>query len=473
MASPAAARESCPKRPIARSADRAALATDSWTARPFPRQAGHSPCSDRASARDDHWPTRLRERPHIVTEEEHVTHPLAHTPTSSIEERRAKLVAQAAALQPLLRDLAPRGEEARVLPTEAVSALSEAGVFRLLTPARFGGHQTDLRTLTEVSETLAQGDGSAAWVGMIISVTNWLASLFPDEAQQDVFGADPDARVTGVAAPTGTAEQVEGGWRVTGRWSYNSAAPHATWAAVGALLKDGTGAVVDQALVLIPASELAIEDTWRTAGMRATASNTLIADDVFVPAHRVLSVPAASEGEYPRTADDGALYASAFAPMLLLCLAGPLLGLGRAALDTVVGQAVTKPLSFTVHARQADSVGVQTQVAEAALQLETARLHIYAAVDEVDRAASTQPLDYAARTRIRAQAGYAAQQVLSAVSILLNVHGASAFADASPLQRIWRDVNTAARHAGLVPAVGMEVYGKSLLGIGERVSLMV
>ncbi|MGA4961994.1 acyl-CoA dehydrogenase family protein [Streptomyces pseudogriseolus] len=400
-------------------------------------------------------------------------HPADGTSTPSIEERRAKLVAQAAGLQAVLRAQAARNEQERTVSPKTVEAMTEAGVFRLLTPKRFGGHQTDLRTLTAVSETLGQGDGSAAWTGMIIAVTNWLASLFPDQAQEDVFGADPDARVTGVAAPTGVGEPVEGGWRVTGRWSYNSGAPHATWAAVGVLLQDEAGAVADQALVLIPASDLSIEDTWHTAGMRATASNTLTARSVLVPAHRVLSVPAAAEGAYPRTADDGALYSSAFGPMLTLCLAGPLLGMGRAALDTVVAQAGSKPLSFTVHGRQADSVGVQTQVAEAALQLETARLHLYAAADEVDRSAAEGPLDHATRTRLRAQAGYAAQQVLAAITTLLNVHGAAAFAETSPLQRIWRDAGTAARHAGLVPAVGYEVYGKSLLGIDERVSLMV
>ncbi|MGY1549016.1 acyl-CoA dehydrogenase family protein [Streptomyces sp. MN6] len=400
-------------------------------------------------------------------------HPADGTSTPSIEERRAKLVAQAAGLQAVLRAQAARNEQERTVSPETVEAMTEAGVFRLLTPKRFGGHQTDLRTLTAVSETLGQGDGSAAWTGMIIAVTNWLASLFPDQAQEDVFGADPDARVTGVAAPTGVGEPVEGGWRVTGRWSYNSGAPHATWAAVGVMLQDDAGAVADQALVLIPASDLSIEDTWHTAGMRATASNTLTARSVLVPAHRVLSVPAAAEGAYPRTADDGALYSSAFGPMLTLCLAGPLLGMGRAALDTVVAQAGSKPLSFTVHGRQADSVGVQTQVAEAALQLETARLHLYAAADEVDRSAAEGPLDHATRTRLRAQAGYAAQQVLAAITTLLNVHGAAAFAETSPLQRIWRDAGTAARHAGLVPAVGYEVYGKALLSIDERVSLMV
>ncbi|CAM5464942.1 acyl-CoA dehydrogenase family protein [Streptomyces aurantiogriseus] len=391
----------------------------------------------------------------------------------SKREIRAELVARATALQPLLRDQAARGESERVVPKEVVDALAEAGVFRLLTPKRHGGHETDLRTLTEVSQALGAGDGSAAWVGMIISVTNWLACLFPDKAQEEVFGADPDARVTGVAAPTGMGERVPGGWRVSGRWSYNSGAPYATWAAVGVLLKDDSGAVTDQGLVLIPACDLTIEDTWHTAGMKATASNTLIGQDVFVPEHRVLSVPAAAEGAYPRSHRDEDLYGSTFGPMLLLCLVGPLLGLGEAALDLVVKAAAAKPLSFTVHGRQADSVGVQMQVAEAAIKLETARLHTYRAVTEVDQAAASGPLDYAARAHIRAQAGYAAQQIIEAIGILLDAHGSSAFADASPLQRIWRDANTAARHAGLVPAVGLEVHGKSLLGIGERVSLMV
>ncbi|MFG2767630.1 acyl-CoA dehydrogenase family protein [Streptomyces rubiginosohelvolus] len=385
---------------------------------------------------------------------------------------REELVERAAALRPLLRAQAARADEERVIAPEVMEALSEAGIFRLLTPRRFGGHETDLRTLTEVSETLGEADGATAWTAMIISVTNWLASLFSDEAQEDVFGADPDARVTGVAAPTGVGCRVPGGWSVSGKWAYNSGAPHATWAAVGALLQDEQGGVVDQALVLIPAAELTIEDTWHTAGMRGTASNTLISRDVFVPEHRVLSVPAASQGVYSRSfRKDEPLYSSMFGSMLLLCLTGPLLGLGTAALNTVTSAALDKPLSFTVHGRQADSVGVQMQLAEAALRLRTARLHVYDAVDQVDRSGGS--LEYEARTQVRAQAGYAAQNIIDAIGTLLNVHGAGAFADSNPLQRIWRDANVAARHAGLVPAVGFEAYGKSLLGIAEPVTLMV
>ncbi|WP_030178819.1 acyl-CoA dehydrogenase family protein [Streptomyces sp. NRRL S-813] len=396
------------------------------------------------------------------------------TDTPSQEAVRADLVARAVALQPWLQAQAARGEAHRALAPEVVDALADAGIFRLLTPRRYGGHETDLRSLMEVTEALGEADGSTAWVAMIIAVTNWLACLFLDKAQEDVFGSDPDARVTGVAAPTGMGERVPRGWRISGKWSYNSGAPFATWAAVGALLKGEGGAVEDQALVLIPASELTIEDTWNSTGMRATASNTLVAQGVFVPEHRVLSVPAAAEGIYPRTPRNEPLYDAMFGPMLLLCLVGPLLGLGRAALDTVGNDAATKPLSFTVHSRQADSVGVQMQVAEAALKLETARLHAYRAADEVDQATrSGHLLDYTARVHIRARAGLAAQYILEAINTLLNAHGSSGFADDRLLQRVWRDANVAARHAGLVPAVGLEAYGKALLGVSEPVSLMV
>jgi alkylation response protein AidB-like acyl-CoA dehydrogenase len=119
-------------------------------------------------------------------------------------------------------------------------------------------------------------------------------------------------------------------------------------------------------------------------------------------------------------------------------------------------------------------VGVQTDIARAALILETARLHAAGAADELDTAASRgEQIDYAARGRLRAQYGYAAQQVLEAIHILLNVHGAGSFAEASPMQQYWRDANTAARHAGLNATVGYETYGKSLLGVEERIGGLV
>ncbi|HZA09362.1 acyl-CoA dehydrogenase family protein [Mycobacterium sp.] len=160
--------------------------------------------------------------------------------------------------------------------------------------------------------------------------------------------------------------------------------------------------------------------------------------------------------------------------MATLNLMGTLLGLGRAALDYTIAQAPLKPMHHTFFARQSDSVAVQVQTAEAALKLQTARLHTHRVADDLDAAAiNAGTLAYAERAQIRAQMGYAVQQVLEAIQILLNVHGAAGFAETSPLQQIWRDANTGGRHAGLNAAVGYEVFGKVLLGVPERISAMV
>jgi alkylation response protein AidB-like acyl-CoA dehydrogenase len=292
------------------------------------------------------------------------------------------------------------------------------------------------------------------------------------QAQQDIFGPDHDARIAGGSAPA-PARRVSGGLRVSGRWAYASGSHHATWASLGAMVSDDAGNPVDAVLCLAPAADLQLEDTWRTVGMRGTGSNTWIADDVFVPEHRIISMGALAAGELTPETDE-VMYRMPFVPLATLPLLGPLLGLGRAALALTVHDAPRKGMHHTFFARQSDSVGVQVQIAQAALMLDTARLHAHHCADELDgTAARGEQTDYATRARVRATAGYAAQQVLDAINILINVHGAASFAESSRLQQYWRDANTAARHAGLNAAVGYEILGKDLLGIDEPISPMV
>ncbi|MEV5177709.1 acyl-CoA dehydrogenase family protein [Streptomyces flaveolus] len=384
---------------------------------------------------------------------------------------REVLVARARALKPLLREHTATSEAGRRLPDDVNAALVDAGLFRLLVPKRLGGHEADLRTILEVTEALGEGDGSAAWLVGVASVAGWMAGLASEQAQQDLFGQDADARVAGGSAPA-PARRVEGGFRVSGRWAYSSGAHHATWASAGALVTTETGEV-DAVLCLIPASELKLDQTWRTVGMRGTGSDTWVADDVFVPDHRVISMGRMMTGAWPIPTEE-AMYRLPTGPLACLPLLGPLLGIGRAALDLVVDQAPAKGMHHTFFARQSDSVGVQIQIAQAAMKLKTARLHAYAIADEVDATvARGAAIDFAVRAEYRAECGYVAQQVLEALNILINVHGAGTFEESNPLQQYWRDANTAARHAGLNAFVGYETYGKSLLGIDEHVTPMV
>jgi alkylation response protein AidB-like acyl-CoA dehydrogenase len=385
-----------------------------------------------------------------------------------------KLLERIGELHELLRQNAAQGEADRRVAQESIDALTAAGAFRVAVPRRYGGYETSMRAMLDVSAAVAEADGGTAWVVALINVCAWLTGLFPERAQDDVFASDPAAMVSGVLAPTAHSVRVEGGWRVTGRWYYNSGSWHATWAVVGIPVTNTEGEVVDQGLVLIPATDLTIEDTWFVAGMKSSGSNCLVADDVFVPEHRLLLVPPAIEGSYGSEHTRETFYRSAFVPVLALVLVGPQLGLGRAALALVTEKAAKKPISYTFFEAQSDSVAFQLQIAEAAMAIDTAHLHAYRAADDIDNAARRDEYpDYLARARVRADTGYVVEKITRAIDILLSAHGAGSFADVNPLQRIWRDSATAARHAVVLPVVGYEVYGKALLGIEEKITPLV
>lgn len=391
--------------------------------------------------------------------------------TDADRDRRADLVGRAAELVSLLAGNASQTENDRRVVEENIAAIDEAGLFSIMRPARFGGMQTDFRTKLEVSRELARGCGSTAWVTTLTNVCAWFTGLWPEQAQIDVWGETPDARVAGVLAPTGTARAVDGGWIVSGRWGWASGSAHSQWALVGLPLTDADGNLVDQGMVLIPMSDITVEDTWFVAGMRGTASNTLVADEVFVPTHRYISVgPAIVGANLP----DEALYRSAFVPVAALVLAGPQLGMAQAALDLVVEKAPKRSISYTFYDTQVGAPTVQLAVAKAASLIDSAHLHAYRAAAEIDElAARGQYPDYDVRARMRMDTGVAVTYAREAIRTLVSAHGASSFAESSPLQRIWRDSETASRHAVVNPEISTEIYGKALLGIRGDVTALV
>src|ERR1700761_1561493 len=199
-----------------------------------------------------------------------------------------ELVTRVRALEPLLREHSAEGELLRRLPDIVSDALTEAGLFRLLTPTRFGGYGCDLRTLISVAETLGEMDGSASWLASLGATAAWtISQLGSPQAQEEILGANPDARLVGSAAP-GTARRVKGGLRIDGRWSYASGAYHADWALLGATVTDGPEQEVDGGMCAIPMNQLHLEQSWYTVGMRGTGSDTVVGQNVFVPQHRVI-----------------------------------------------------------------------------------------------------------------------------------------------------------------------------------------
>jgi alkylation response protein AidB-like acyl-CoA dehydrogenase len=377
-----------------------------------------------------------------------------------------KLLARALDLRPLLAANAAQSESDRRVPDESINALTEAGLFGLATPRRYGGSETDLRTLLDVGAAVGEADGAAAWVLGLINACAWITSLFPEKTQDEVFGAGPEVRISGALAPTAQADRVDGGYRVSGRWPYASGVWHTDWTLIGFPFADGEGAIA-----LVPAADYEIDRTWFMVGMRGTGSDTPRAEGIFVPDHRVIGMTPAIDGALPT---QQGFYGSAFVPVLTLILAAPSLGMARSALRFVQDKAAGRAINSTVYTAQSESVGFQMQLAEAAMKVDSAHLHAYRAADDIDTAAARGEYpDRLVRARIRADTTMATRYVVEAMDLLMSAHGTSSFAESNPLQQIWRDANIAYRHAMTLPAVNFEVYGKEMLGISPNITPLV
>ncbi|MDQ4008852.1 MAG: acyl-CoA dehydrogenase family protein, partial [Actinomycetota bacterium] len=167
-------------------------------------------------------------------------------------------------LLPAFEERAQSAEDARRIPAESIASLQEAGFFRLLQPKRFGGFEADPVTFYTAVRLVASACGSTGWVSSVLGVHPWQLSLFPEQAQTDVWGEDAHTRISSSYAPTGKAKLVEGGVQLSGRWSFSSGCDHATWVLLGGIVTDDDGNQVDFRTFLVPLGDYRIEDVWDT-----------------------------------------------------------------------------------------------------------------------------------------------------------------------------------------------------------------
>lgn len=385
-----------------------------------------------------------------------------------------ELLARARDIVPILRAEADANEAAGKLTDKSLNAMIDAGLFRLRTAKEWGGYEVDLRTFINVVSELGRGCSSASWLGFILNGNDWIMGLYPKSAQADVYADGPDVRVVGVFESAAEAKKVDGGIVVSGRWAFASGCHHSQWAMLGFPITDDAGNPVDQGLALVPMGELAIESTWQVTGMAGTGSDTLVGSDIFVAADRIFAFSEAAQGNYADRSP-GAIFQAPFVPAAVLQALPPVLGMARGALDLTLerlGKGKRVAYSFYDDARQA--APKQIGLARAAQLIDTAFLHAYRSADAIDRAGETgEEMDFVARAQVRMDCGYAAQCCRDAVDHLLNIQGASAFALANPMQRIWRDLETASRHGLLDTAICEEIYGRALLGVEERSTVLI
>jgi indole-3-acetate monooxygenase len=378
--------------------------------------------------------------------------------------RGDSLLAAAVDLAPRIRALADAAERDRRLPGDLVRAFTDAGFFHLCVPRALGGREADPATLVRVIETLAAADGAAAWCAMIGATSGVASAYLRDDAAREIYGA-PGSITGGAFAPLGRAIVVDGGYRVTGRWPFASGCEHCTWLMGGSVVVENGTPLPDARLILFPAGDARIIDTWTVAGLRGTGSHDIAVEDLFVPAARSFSLVT------DRPTRTGALYAFPVFGLLALGIAAVTLGIGRAAIDELVRLAGVKTPSGS-RRRLAERAVVQAAVAEAEAVLGAARALVFEAVASASAAAEAAgTIDVCLRARLRLAATHAAIAAARAVDLMYNAAGGTAVYATSPLQRHFRDVHAATQHVMIAPAT-LELVGRVFLGLDADTAML-
>jgi 3-hydroxy-9,10-secoandrosta-1,3,5(10)-triene-9,17-dione monooxygenase len=403
---------------------------------------------------------------------------------------KAELVQRASSLIPLFREKALWMDENRCMHEDAIDALTEAGFLKMRVPVRYGGFDSDMRTIVDVISEIGRGDGSVSWTLAMWALSAWMVGLFPDEVQDEVFST-PDVRICGILSPGAIAVPVNGGYVVNGKWSFNTGARQSVWNTNAAVVPTADGGH-DPVMTLIPISDLEIIDDWYTSGLRGSGSVTTIAKDVFIPAERVLPMEPVLQGEHFSSPQEGdpphppllrhfsasprggdppdpprlRHFQAPFMPTACTTVSAVALGLANAAKDAFFERLPGRRITFTSYERQSEAPVTHLEVAEATTKIDETGFHAYRAADMIDtKGASGEPWTLEERARVRLDLGAACQRAKEAVEILDSASGGSSIYRDVPIQRIERDVKTLNLHAIVHPATNLELYGRIICGL--------
>lgn len=374
-------------------------------------------------------------------------------PETDDDVREVKQAIAAAA--PLVRARADDADRARALADDVVEALRTTGMNRLFVPAELGGLEAAVVDMMDVVEHLAAVDGSTAWAAMIGAGSNIFAGYLPETGAQRVF-ADPDQANATMLAPSGTLVPARGAYRLSGRWPFTSNCLHSAWIGLGALVdgEDGIDPVLRVAFVR--ASDVTIEDTWDSAGLRGTGSHHVVADDVLVDRDHTCifnGQPWAST----------CLWRLPLATMFLPLLACVPLGVARGALDEIArqarqgrqarrGQLVDDPIALA----DVGTVDARLRAARAGLREAVLEAH--------ERAQHRLTIDPTLQARVCLAAQAASDTGVEATSVAHSIGGGDAAYRTSPLLRALADVHASRQHLMLARTHRGELT-KALVGL--------
>jgi 3-hydroxy-9,10-secoandrosta-1,3,5(10)-triene-9,17-dione monooxygenase len=378
-------------------------------------------------------------------------------------------------LLPVLQERAQEAEDARSVPAESMKALTETGFFRLLQPARFGGIEADPIAFYEAVRMIASACGSTGWVASVVGVHAWQLALFPAAAQDEVWGDDPATRMSSSYAPTGRAHITEGGYILTGRWSFSSGCAHATWVLLGGIVTDADKNPVDFKTFLLPISDYQIEDVWDTVGLRGTGSNDIVVHGAFVPEYRSLSFADVTKCVCPgQEVNTGPLYKVPFGSVFSSTITTPIIGMATGAYDAHVAYQRDRISTAYLGAKTSEDPFAQVRVARAAAEIDAAWLALEHNMTElIGHARAGRSIPMPLRLRIRRDQVLGTERSVAAVDMLFENSGGRALRNGTAIQRFWRDVHAGRAHAINDPERALSMFGRGEFGLPPAADAML
>jgi alkylation response protein AidB-like acyl-CoA dehydrogenase len=373
------------------------------------------------------------------------------------------------ALAPALAARGNEAEELRRLPPATMVDLEEHDLLRMVVPTSLGGHGLGFSTLAHATRVLAHGCTASAWTISFLVMHNFMLAKFPAEARTELFPAErPWALVPAPLAPTGTAVAVDGGYRVTGRWEWATGVHHSDWILVHAIQTEPEFA---SRFVLVPTSEAEIDDVWYTSGMRATGSDTVRLDDVFVPGHRaVRGADLMLGGE----ALEGDGMARLPVPQVLALVASaPALGAAEAAVELYRARIAERVLAYSLGEKAIDQSAAHMRLGQVTSDLAALCSQWDAAVAELDSYAGSGDVSLERRMALRLAAAATVRGARTIISTIADGGGASIYLAGSPFQRVQRDVEVLKGHVIFDWDRTTELAGRVALGLPLKPTDMV
>jgi len=366
-----------------------------------------------------------------------------------------------------LRERNAKADAERVIPTETIQELKDAGIFRMMQPKRWGGYECHPVEFFDAAIEIASACPSTAWVLGVVAVHNWQLALFPERAQKDVWEGETgvDTLIASSYMPVGKVTPTDGGVRLSGRWGFSSGSDHCQWAFLGAFAPKEEGRPPDMLTLLLPRSDYELIDDWFVSGLKGTGSKSVKVDDVFVPEHRLHRMSDAFRLRSPgNEVNTGPLYRVPFGQLFTRTVATPAIGMLQGALEAYLALNRDRKGRADGKIASDDPFNLET-CARATLAIREVRALLRNDWNEMmSKAESGESIEREDRIAYRANAGAATDRMVKALDELFMASGGSAIFLDQAIQRFFQDIHGARAHHANNPLKTQRNYGGLLMG---------